>query len=331
LSYSISYDSGYGMRGIAMLMIILAHSLNEYEVFHSVLCRALLIPDYGILGCGLFFLLSGYGLGHSLEKHKDHLTWHYLGERVWKLFKPLIFAFVLITLVLYVQRRLGNGVTLDFGNTLWLSFPDGTDLWFFKIILLNYIVLFALYKLYKPLSPSEALEPLEPSLEPSEALEPNKPYVLLSLALLHLLLIGVLWHEGAGRYWYVSNLCFIVGYGLVVFGDRFAKYKKAIVTASVVVFAPFAVLSFLQKYFIPGEIFGVIAFSLLCCYIFKEKKNWSPALTYIGKNSLCYYLFCIPVMAAIPYAPLHWSLYFLLVFSLTSLLVLLWNMATKRH
>lgn len=73
-SQTILYEQGYAIRGIAMLMIIFVHSINEYECYNSEISQLLLIPMFGVLGCSLFFFMSGYGLLFSLCKKKKDTT-----------------------------------------------------------------------------------------------------------------------------------------------------------------------------------------------------------------------------------------------------------------
>ena len=49
ISQTISYEQGYAIRGLAMIMIIFVHSINEYEWYNSGLSNLLLICMFATL------------------------------------------------------------------------------------------------------------------------------------------------------------------------------------------------------------------------------------------------------------------------------------------
>lgn len=89
------YDT-YSLRGICMLMIIFHHIyqvfVEDYNYTHSIVSE-----NFGELGTGVFFLLSGYGLWSSLGKREN--TKGYLKSSLIKLVKPYVVFFILISVI----------------------------------------------------------------------------------------------------------------------------------------------------------------------------------------------------------------------------------------
>ena len=140
----IPYYTGYFLRGIAMLMIIFVHSINEYSDYDSSWCRALMIPEYGCMGCSVFFFMSGYGLFRSLEKKRVNSS--YLISHLLKLLSPFIAAFVIAYIVGELVPSSVTQITInDITAIFRLSMPSGIDMWFFKVILADYIVTILLF------------------------------------------------------------------------------------------------------------------------------------------------------------------------------------------
>lgn len=84
ISQTISYEQGYAIRGLAMIMIIFVHSINEYEWYNSTLSKISLIPLFGTFGCSLFFFMSGYGIFNSLLKKGREIKYDYLLAQIKK-------------------------------------------------------------------------------------------------------------------------------------------------------------------------------------------------------------------------------------------------------
>ena len=52
-------------------MILFVHSINEYPAYETSWSQWLLIPQWGELGCSIFFLLSGYGLTIAMQRERN--------------------------------------------------------------------------------------------------------------------------------------------------------------------------------------------------------------------------------------------------------------------
>ncbi len=301
-SFYISYRQGYVLRGIAMLMIIFAHCLNEYTMYNSVSSKIIMLPSWGEIGSGVFFFMSGYGLFSSMSK-QSVLRYKYLYVHIVKLIVTFITAFLFALLVVSTSKSYDMTNSLEIGNILFLNMPDGTDMWFLKTILLFYILTFLCVKYAKSQIQS---------------------FVLICLAII--LYIGVLYVAGTPGYWYFSNLCFATG----VFANfcNGKRIRKEIKMSFVAIFVLFYISTILDIRKTPTQIVGYV----VCCICFvllllksnTERKIYS-FWVYIGKNSLFYYLFSIPVILCITGYDLHWAAYCISVFILTSLVVVLYN------
>ena len=145
ISQTISYERGYAIRGLAMIMIIFIHSMNEYEWYNSTLSKLLLIPMFGTFGCSLFFFMSGYGFLNSLRKRGEKIKYSYLLAQIKKIVVPVAIVYAINSIVLPYTLTY-NDITIDHSNILTFSLPEGTDIWFIKIILFDYLTTFFLFK-----------------------------------------------------------------------------------------------------------------------------------------------------------------------------------------
>ena len=293
-SFTISYEQGYLIRGIAMLMIFCVHSMNEYDVFQSFACKALMIPRYGVLGCSAFFFLSGYSMFYSLKRKGASLG--YLVSHYKTLFIPYLVAFVLCLLAILVTGHSRD--TFDMGNILYLSMPDGVDLWFFKAVLINYAVIVGVFML--------------------NITDGKKVLVLNILYLLALPVFFVLHLPG---HWYFSIMAFPVG---VLFARHTfsPSAKKAVAALSALCFLAYYGFTVFVHSNTLAEIVGNASFAILMALIavrFVKKAGGRIAsfLIYIGKNSLYFYLFGVPVILFLDSSLVHWSVYFILNVAVT--------------
>lgn len=289
---AISYERGYVLRGIAMLMIMFVHSINEYEAYSSDVSVALLVPKYGQLGCSVFFFMSGYGLLCSLSRQR-RVPVGYLWSHVRKMLVPFVIAYVGAVLVVETLLSDVQGNVL---NILSLTMPEGTDMWFFKVILCNYMVTTALFMLDLP----------------------TRMRIFL-LSAIHCGAIVAMYLLDVPGYWYFSNLCFPLGMWLA--------YAKRTVSGWTRWFSYACIFSLVIYYAIitihhtnaPLEIVANMLFALLMALLMAKVKHlchhgW---LVYIGKNSLYFYLFNVPIMLALPASAMHWIAYLALNLMLT--------------
>lgn len=296
-SQAISYERGYAIRGLAMIMIIFIHSMNEYEWYNSTLSKLLLIPMFGTFGCSLFFFMSGYGLLNSLRKRGNGIKYSYLLTQIKKIVIPVAIVYVINSIVLPYTLAY-NDITIDHSNITTFTLPEGTDIWFIKIILFDYLTTFFLFK-----SISDTRRRLT--------------YIAITQAAL----IAVLYILKAGSYWYVSNLCFALG----ALHSTAPIFKKKYLITSLFIFIAFYFCMANGIKSAPIQILGNITFCTIIIFATSKRKKWPKWLCFIGKNSLLYYLLNIPIMFLIPSNNMHPSIYFIANIFFTTIAILLYN------
>lgn len=118
----------YSLRGICMFFIILHHLYHYLAVDYGFLCHNSLfnyfINSVGYWATGCFFLLSGYGLNSSLKTKK--LNGSYVFKHILNLLLPYLYALVLSFILSGDLSMLSKG-------------------WFYKTILVVYLLSFAVY------------------------------------------------------------------------------------------------------------------------------------------------------------------------------------------
>ena len=302
-SQSISYEQGYAIRGLAMVAIIFVHSINEYECYSSTLSKLLLIPMFGAFACSLFFFMSGYGIFNSLRKRGDEIKYDYLLTHTKKIIIPVAIVYIINSIIL-PHTLTYNNITIDHSNILTLSLPEGTDIWFIKIILFDYLTTFFLFKFTSDYKKR-----------------------LVYIAITQAALIVVLYTLKAGSYWYVSNLCFVLGTLHVIF----PIFKNKFLITSIFIFIIFYFCLINDIKSAPIQILGNITFCTITIYIMLKKEKWPKWLCFIGKNSLLYYLLNIPIMLLIPSNNIHPSIYFIANVIFTTISIFLYNKVVESN
>ena len=303
--FDISYNTGYTIRGLAMIMIIFVHSINEYAIYTGTFSKVMLIPHYGILGCTLFFFMSGYGLNSSLTLYKGSKI-KYLYRHLLKLVIPFAISFAITACLLSLPYL--KDISNEIKNIFILSMPDGTDMWFLKAIIIFYIITVALFMTSN-----------------------NNKTRSIILLILCLAVIAIFNSKNLPGHWYFSILSFPLGFWM----QKAAINKKAIrkiLAFSILTFAIYYMLTLIFNLRVCLELFGNIAFAFIIVIVvsmFAKGFN-SKILIYIGKNSLLFYIFNIPVMLAIPSHTMHWITYFFLNLIITQLVIMVYLPISNR-
>lgn len=301
---TIPFSVTYLIRGIAMLMIIFVHSMNEYSEFDSIWCRALMISDYGYMGCSIFFFMSGFGLFSSLKEKTINSS--YFSSHLLKLLQPFIATFVISYVVVeLLPSSITQVTTNDITAIFKLSMPCGIYMWFFKVILANYIITIFLF--IKKLHPKQ---------------------VIMIITLLHVSFIVICYLNHFPLYWYCSNLAFPLG--AIVSSVKKTQLQRVMMPAfimSIIFFCSYYLSNVFGFYKVPIVIIGNLA---LCLLLLSSISFFSlqikvPWLEYIGKNSLYYYLFNVFVMLSIPSQGIHYLTYFTANVLITTFFVWLWK------
>lgn len=301
---NIPYSVGYFFRGIAMLMIIFVHSINEYSEYDSTWCRALMIPEYGCMGCSIFFFMSGYGLFSSIAKKTVNTS--YLISHLRKLLLPFVLTFVITSIVVeLLPSSITQITTNDLTAIFKLSMSCGIDIWFFKVILFNYFstILLFVNKL-------------------------NTIQVIRVITFLHVIFIVYCYLTHIPLYWYCSNLAFPLGATVSsIKRTQIQSIMKLALILSIITFGIYYLSNLLGFYKVPIAITGNLALCilLLSCVVLFSLHMKVPWIEYIGKNSLYYYLFNVFVMLSIPSQNVHYLTYFLANIIITTIFVWIWK------
>lgn len=102
-----------GVRGIAILLVLLHHFTDDREKLTGIARRLFLVTDAGWVGVDLFFVLSGYLITRILLSTKEsprYFTTFY-GRRALRIF-PLYYA-VLVAVLLILPRLVPPTPELD--------------------------------------------------------------------------------------------------------------------------------------------------------------------------------------------------------------------------
>lgn len=92
----------HGLRGLAALMVMVGHVLGGYNNAHGGHDNWLSIANHiGRFGVEIFFVLSGYVIFHSLQRH-DAAT--FIKHRFWRIYP----VFACFTLLYFIANRVLN-------------------------------------------------------------------------------------------------------------------------------------------------------------------------------------------------------------------------------
>ena len=283
----LGLEQSHQLRGIAILMILFVHSINEYPAYETSWSQWLLIPQWGELGCSIFFLLSGYGLTIAMQREREQKErTRYWLTKMGKILKPylLTYAVTFVALTLF-DGKYGADYQFDVRTIFTLSMSDGNEMWFMKVILANYVFLFI--------------------LDAANVKPVPRVIVFVSLHLAAALLLRTM---GLGGYWYVSNLCFPVGMALAL--PSISPSRRQVLWAACSLVVGGAACYGVLHWRTAGEIMLNTGVAVGAFLLASYRGKTCPALRFPGKNSLLLYLFEIPVMWVIPSEGIHWSLYF---------------------
>lgn len=286
---SISYSEGYTIRAVAMIMIIFVHCANEYDFYTSTISRGLLVPYFGYLGCAVFFFMSGYGLYCSYHKNKYNSNKEF-GYKLISQIKTLLIPYLVAFAVTYLLSC-SIGQTNDFTYLFSISMPDGNPIWFFKITLMNYAVCTL-----------------------AQVGRMNEKATILTLFVAQFAIVCCLYLCKMPPHWYASNLAFVLGWYYAC-KNRYSRLVTPFALAIICIFSACAIMNINNApMFIIGSLsFCVLLVTTLCSFTYRSKR-----LEFIGKNSLFFYLFDIPIMNAIHSDSMSCIAYFALNLSLTA-------------
>ncbi len=183
---TLSKDITTEIRGIGMLLIVLAHAVEQRDD-----TAAFFFYVSAVLGVGACFFVSGYGLYKSFASKKDYLDRFLLS----KFSRVLVPYFLLFIISLIFRIVLKDSISLkDVFLELITLRMDGLLLWYLKIQLLLYVFFFLSFRFFSEKK-------------------------IVALFVFTIIYIIIAWKSGLTAYWYNTCLFFLLG---VVF----AKYEK---------------------------------------------------------------------------------------------------------
>ena len=265
----LDINDTYSLRGIAMLLIIISHTYNGYPIdnptYHFPLwIKDLHLSQLGTMGVGVFFFCSGYGLFSSLNKKQiDKL---YIFLKVRRLFAPYIIYWIVEIVVLVIFNKEEITVFL-YKEIFSFSIHPDVENWFFKVILIAYIIVFALFY-YK-------------------IVDTHKIAIIWLLSIAYVLVMKEL---GFGQWWYNTIFCFPLGAMVAHKYTWFANLPTLfmiIFSCSLIMIAFFSRLNHICLY--PA----LVTFAI---YAIRMINIQNKILFFVGSNSLVFYYIECPVM-----------------------------------
>ncbi len=272
-----------------MLLILFHHIyVQMMQMGCSIPYVGTFLSPGGYLGTGLFFFMSGYGLYHSMA-HKEVLPVSYLWKRLFKMWSVLLIAYLFTEIPMMLNHEFGGGILIDF---LSLTIPYTTT-WFFKVIVLTYIVTFFIFKL--------------------KIDKGTKVGLIVFLSVIYYVISSKLLPD----YWYTSVLCFPMGMVVAHCRPRFNTKLQLLLS---ILFVPcFWKIQDLHWRFVTA-----ILFCFFALFIIRFVRYKSSLLNYIGVNSLCFYLFQLALLQNSHILTSNPYIYMLLMVGCVSMLTVLY-------
>lgn len=297
----LGFEDTYCLRGIAILMIIMGHTYNGYPTDDALFyfpswMHYLHMEKWGGMGVGIFFFLSGFGLFTSLCQRKV-IDKPYVYKKVKRLFEPLFIYWIveLITLAIFHPSELTSQILQEM---VTFSIHPGIENWFFKVIVVVYIITLILFKIQLKNS--------------------TRAVIVSVLSLVYLVVMKELTF---GQWWFNTILCFPAGAVAAVKYEWFDK--KPSLAMCIVTGALMLAICFVHM----NTIAFHLVFVLFCIYAIKMIPiHHFQILYFMGYNSFIFYFMECPVeteimMFSYPHFPLYCALSVLGTFVLSYICV----------
>lgn len=181
----IARDVSKGMRGFAILLVILSHYAAWMFVEPKNPALRDCLSTLGVYGVDIFFAMSGYGLVKSAAK--KGIT----GQYVWNRFKSSYIPYFIVV----GTMMLADGVFKSPKDVF--SFLTGQDFWFMAVLFAVYIMFMVCYRIGK--------------------WKETIFFVILTLYTVYL------YQHDYAYFWIVSNMTFFVGVLLATVDRYFEK------------------------------------------------------------------------------------------------------------
>ena len=253
-----------------MLMIIIGHTYNGYPIdnphfyFPSWL-NYFQLGYWGGMGVGIFLFLSGYGLFHTLS-NKATIDKRYIITKIERLFKPFVIYWIVEIVVLAIFNR--DELTSQLlREIVSFSIHPNVENWFFKVIVIIYVITIILFRLRLRNSYKIAL------------------FFALSVAYLF-----IMRELGYGQWWYNNILAYPMGTLVSYKYHWFSKQNSVLMSVG-----GFC-LMLVMFYFHMNTFVLHLSFVLFCIYTVRLVNIQNRILFFIGFNSFVFYFIECPVM-----------------------------------
>lgn len=193
------------LKGIAILGIFISHivthmklDMEQYNIIIQLVYYILV--SLGDVGVAIFFFMSGYGNGCSLEKSTTHKkTFIWFGKHVVKIIFAFLVIYVLTVIVNMFVFKARISLNENIRNLVTLSLP-GTVTWYLKIQLLLYV--FTIIAM---------------------TINFNRRLVCLIISLLSLMYSVLMYIIGFENFWWQTSLCYALGFYTSINRENLAK------------------------------------------------------------------------------------------------------------
>lgn len=253
----------YSLRGVCMLMIILCHTyIHGKELTHPHYFNILQIRNWGMWASALFLYLSGYGMFFSI-KNQGVINREYILNKVKKLILPFIYVWVvyLISFILFDNERLKFSLLFDFFT---FAVPNA-ETWFYREIVSLYFISFIIFGFIKG---------------------NYKIPLIWGISIGFCLYCSLFTH--LGRWWFNATLCFPLGMTTAWQIEKINKVNPWLI------FSISGIALFVFTIIYRFDILSCIFFSISTLYLFSIANIHFSALSFVGVNSLFYYLLETP-------------------------------------
>lgn len=271
-------DDAFALRGWCILLIIVHHIVLFFsEKYGVVLPRwGVEIRDLGYAVVGTFFVLSGYGVYHSVMKNKP-LSLQYWSRRLLKLYIPFVFVVLVISVLKHFLTHFEM-------NELWhslitLSLPS-EELWFLRTIFWFHVGAYALLGYMR---------------------KPTWGLAIISVLTVVWMLVAD-YYLGRFSNWWTSLWCFPIGTWIAAYRDKIEKLDRPITWLCIgaLLLCSYAFTLFSRTHYCPNELTyylipwvrNIVAatFALSFIKFVPMLGTKSKVLNYCGKNSLMLYM-----------------------------------------
>lgn len=245
-----------------MLAIMLHHICNQFIGTDLYLFVFDFTGQWGYLGTGVFFLLSGFGLSLSLESHQP-ITLRYWIKHLWGIVKP----FLVIFLFDYIAYSLVHGFDVHDMLTQLVCLNIGhKDTWFLKVIFGAYVVSMLAYTILKN----------------------RNAKIILICASSIVYFACAIYALSLSNKWYITCLNFPLG-ALIAYYYPLLKTTIQRTTLTIVLVASLMAYG-VGFYLLHSLVFASLAFSIFAICLFCFIRMNFATIDFIGKYSIYFYL-----------------------------------------